>query len=394
MALLVATLSGCGTTPTTQSGPPILVGASVSLSGDFAANGTAAKQGYELWIDYVNSHGGLLGRKVKLVLLDDASDPQKAITAYQKLATIDKVDLLFGPFSTFLTKAVSVVAQRYGYTFFTGMAAGPFIVQQGLKNIINITLNGQYLMDIFAKQVPSLTPAPKTAAYATLDNPFTKPEVDQARKVLEAQGIRTVLYKVYSAESTDFTPIASAIVAANPDLVVAGTGLRDLVGIIQTFKQQHFNPKVLIASGGADEGDQFSNAVGRANTEGILIPGVWDPSLKTPLNSFFVTQFTKKYGGKPGDVSTVAAEAFGTGQFAAAVVTAAGSLDQQKLADTSYSQTIESILGPIQVDKATAQNVAGGSLLRQWQNGSLMVVSPSSLANAKLKYPKPAWAGS
>ena len=394
LASLVVALIGCGgSTPTGQGGQPILVGASVSLSGDFAADGTAAKQGYELWADYVNSHGGLLGRQVKLDLLDDASDPQQAITVYQKLATIDHVDLLFGPFSTFLTKAVSVVAQRYGYTFFTGMAGGPFIVQQGLRNIINIELNGQYLMDIFAKQVPSLTPAPSTAAYVTEDNPFTQPEVDQARKVLESEGVRTVLYKVYPAESTDFTPIASAIVAANPDLVVAGTGLRDLVAFIQTFKQQHFNPKALIAAGGADAGDQFSSAIGNANTEGILIPGPWDPSLKTPQNSFFVTEFTKKYGGKPADVSTTSAEAFATGQFAAAVVTAAGSLDQQKLADRSYTQTIQSILGPIQVDRASAQNVAGGAVLRQWQHGSLTVVSPPSLANARLEYPKPAWAG-
>jgi branched-chain amino acid transport system substrate-binding protein len=366
-----------------------VVGASVSLSGDFSSDGPDAKRGYELWADYVNSHGGLLGRPIKLVLADDASNPQQAITTYQKLATIDKVDLLFGPYSTFLTKAVSVVAERNGYTFFTGMAAGPFIVQQGLKNVINIELNGQYLMDIFTKQASTLTPAPKTAAYITLDNPFTKPEVDQARTVLESQGITTVLYKVYPAETTDFTPIASAVVAANPDLVVTGSSLRDLVAFVQTFKQQRFNPKALIASGGADA-SEFSGAVGVGNTEGIMIPGVWDPSLNTPLNSFFVSEYTKKYGGQP---SATAAEAFATGQFAAAVVAKNGSLDQQKLADTSFAETFQSILGPIKVDRATAQNVAGGALLRQWQNGKLIVVSPSSLATAKLVYPKPAWAG-
>jgi branched-chain amino acid transport system substrate-binding protein len=379
-----------GPSPSTGlSGAPIVVGASVSLSGDFSSDGPDAKRGYELWAEYVNSHGGLLGRPIKLVLADDASNPQQAITTYQKLATIDKVDLLFGPYSTFLTKAVSVVAERNGYTFFTGMAGGPFIVQQGLKNVINIELNGQYLMDIFTKQASSLTPAPKTAAYITLDNPFTKPTVDQARTVLESQGIKTLVYKVYPAETTDFAPIASAVVAANPDLVVTGSSLRDLVAFVQTFKQQRFNPKALIAAGGADAGE-FSSAVGVANTEGIMIPGVWDPSLKTPLNSFFVAEYTKKYGGQP---SATAAEAFATGQFAAAVVEKNGSLDQQKLADTSYAETIQSILGPIKVDRATAQNVAGGALLRQWQNGKLTVVAPSSLATAKLVYPKPAWAG-
>jgi branched-chain amino acid transport system substrate-binding protein len=273
------------------------------------------------------------------------------------------------------------------------MAGGPFIVQQGLRNVINIELNGQFLMDVFTKQVPSLAPALMTAAYVTEDNPFTQPEVDQARTVLESEGVRTVLYKVYPEESTDFTPIASSVVAANPDLVVAGTGLRDLVAFVQTFRQKHFNPKALIAAGGADASAEFSSGIEIANTEGILIPGPWDPSLKTPLNSVFVTQYTQKYGGHPADVPTSAAEAFATGQFAAEVVKAANSLDQQKLADAAYAQTFQSILGPIHVDRATAQNVAGGSLLRQWQHGALTVVAPPSLANAKLEHPKPAWAG-
>jgi branched-chain amino acid transport system substrate-binding protein len=248
-------------------------------------------------------------------------------------------------------------------------------------------------MDIFTKQVPNLPSPPTTAAYVTEDNPFTQPEVDQARTVLESEGVRTVLYKVYPAESTDFTPIASAVVAANPDLVVAGTGVRDLVAFVQTFRQKHFNPKALIAAGGADAGADFTGGIGIANTEGILIPGVWDAALKTPLNSTFVTQYIQKFGGQTADVTTTAAEAFATGQFAAAVVAAAGPLDQQKLADMAYARTFESILGPIHVDRATAQNVAGGTLLRQWQHGVLTVVSPAALANAKLEYPKPAWAG-
>ncbi len=210
LLLVAACGSSSGGKSPAGSTSPIVVGASVSLSGDFSADGQAAQQGYQLWADYINSHGGLLGRKVRLDILNDASNPAQAITDYQKLAGSDHVQLLLGPFSTFLTKAVSVVAKRYGYAFFTGMGGGPFIVQQGLTNVVNIDPDGTKLMDVFTRDVPSLHPAPRTAAYVTENDPFTQPEVQQAQSVLQSEGIRTVLFKVYPAETTDFTPIAQA----------------------------------------------------------------------------------------------------------------------------------------------------------------------------------------
>src|SRR6266853_1755360 len=115
--LLVAlfVLSGCGggtnttstgsagTTPTVsctgQSLPPINIGVSLSLSGDFSADGMAFQQGYQLWRDTVNKNGGLLGRQVQLDILSDASSPDQVQTNYQKLLTVDHCDLVFGPYS-------------------------------------------------------------------------------------------------------------------------------------------------------------------------------------------------------------------------------------------------------------------------------------------------------
>ena len=80
--------------PSTKA--PITVGASLSLTGDFSADGQAFQRGYQLWASDVNSHGGLLGRQVTLKILNDNSSPTQAQTNYQTLFAQDKVDLAFG----------------------------------------------------------------------------------------------------------------------------------------------------------------------------------------------------------------------------------------------------------------------------------------------------------
>jgi len=106
LAALMA-FTACGTSSTqTGSKSPIVIGASLSTSGDFADDGKAFQQGYELWADQVNAHGGLLGRQVKLDIVADNSTPDQVTTNYQKLITVDKVDLTIGPYSSLLTKPV------------------------------------------------------------------------------------------------------------------------------------------------------------------------------------------------------------------------------------------------------------------------------------------------
>ncbi len=98
--------AGCGGSSSSSSGgssgttKPLVVGISLSSSGDFSDPGHAAALGYKLWADQVNKEGGILGRQVQLKIVDDASSPNQVVTNYQTLITRDKVDLVFGPFST------------------------------------------------------------------------------------------------------------------------------------------------------------------------------------------------------------------------------------------------------------------------------------------------------
>lgn len=398
VTLFVLSACGSATTTTTNSTPtnqaPIKIGISVSLSGDFSADGKATKEGYQLWADTVNKNGGLLGRKVQLEFLSDASDTTQVVTNYQKFITSDKVDLVLGPYSTLLTKPSSVVANRYGYAMVEGSGGGPSVFTQGLHNIFDVSppivnqMNGftQYILSLPADQRPT------TVAYATEDDPFTQPMVDQAKKLLEAGGLKTVDYQVYPAETTDFTPIAQKIISSNAQLVVLGSMLPDMLAYVHAFKQQHFNPKAIIASAGPDQGAQFTGPIGGTSTaEGIFYPNGWDSSINIPGNAQFVKDFIAANGGTAQDISADSPEAYSAGQVLQQAVEKVHSLDNAKIITELHSgDTFQTIQGSVKFD-STGQNISGIVYVFQWQQGSVKIVYPSAQAAATPEYPKPNW---
>src|SRR5579884_2192839 len=260
-------LVGCGQTPTTggtnQPKTPILIGTSLSLSGDFSDDGKAFERGYQLWADYVNSHGGVLGRQVTLDILSDASSPNQVQTNYQKLITVDKVDLVFGPYSTLLTKPASLVANQYGFAMIEGAGGGPSVFDRGLNNVFDVSLPVANTLMSLAQYILSLPPSrrPATAAYATEDDPFTEPQVDLVKLMLEQGGVKTVSYQVYPADTTNFTPIADNVIVSGAQLTVFGTQLPDITAFIGRFKQLHYNPRLLAATAGPDQGSAFLKAI-------------------------------------------------------------------------------------------------------------------------------------
>src|SRR5260370_18535065 len=174
-------LNACGNraqaTGSPQNQAPIKIGISVSLTGDFPADGKATQEGYQLRADNINAHGGLVGRKVTLDFASDASDTNQVSTNYQTFISTNKDDLVLGPYSTLLTKPASKTAARYGYAMVEGSGGGPSVFTQGLNNVFDASppiagqLTGfvQYILSLPANAPPA------TPAYATHDDPFTPP---------------------------------------------------------------------------------------------------------------------------------------------------------------------------------------------------------------------------
>jgi branched-chain amino acid transport system substrate-binding protein len=378
------------------SGSPVTIGASLSLSGDFSADGTAFERGYKLWADDVNKTGGLLGHPVKLDIVSDASSPAQVVTNYQKLISSDHAKLVFGPFSTLLTVPSSKVVNRYGYAFVEGAGGAPAAFGNGLHNIFDVSLPVVDNLVPFAKWVSTLPAAqrPKTAAYATSDDPFTQPQIPQAQKIMSAAGIKTVYSKVFPAEVTDYAPIASAVASSHADAVVLGSvDVPTVSAFVHAFIQQHYNPKVFIATAGPDQGADFLKAAGGpANAEGIMYPNGWYPSYANSQSQKMVSEYVAKYGGSPADVNADVAEAYSVGEVVAQAVAATHSLDNSKIISYLHSGvTLNSVQGPVKFN-SLGENGAAAAFVFQWQKGNQVQVLPVGAIGSKPPtFPKPNW---
>jgi branched-chain amino acid transport system substrate-binding protein len=393
-------LSACGGSTKAPSGTsqpqtPIKIGISLSLSGDFSADGKAFEQGYQLWADTVNKNGGMLGRQVQLDILSDASSTTQVVTNYQKFITVDHDDLVLGPFSTLLTKPASLVASRYGYAMIEGAGGGPSVFTRGLHNLFDVSAPVANLLVSFTQYILSLPAAqrPQTAAFATEDDPFTQPQVDTARALLEQGGVKTVSYQVYPAETTDYTPIAQKMIASNAQVIVTGTLLPDISAFIQAFRQQHYNPRAIIATAGPDQGAQFLNAIGGARAaEGVFVPnGGWYPGINTFQNTQLVHDYLAKYGGTADQISSDVAEAYAVGQVLVQAVNKIHSINNTALINELHSgATFQSVQGPVKFN-AQGENILATGYLFQWQKSSLVSVYPAAQATNPPEFPKPNW---
>ena len=139
---LAARAAGCGSSGSSggSSKQPIVIGTSLSLSGDFSADGQAYQKGYEFWAAQVNAHGGILGRQVQLKILNDNSSTTQVVTNYQTLISSDHVALTLGPFSSLLTAPAAAVAHRYGFAFVEGAGGAASVFAQKLNNVFDVSL--------------------------------------------------------------------------------------------------------------------------------------------------------------------------------------------------------------------------------------------------------------
>jgi branched-chain amino acid transport system substrate-binding protein len=384
--------------PSTKA--PIVVGASLSLTGDFSVDGQAFERGYKLWASDVNSKGGLLGRQVTLKILNDNSSPTQAQTNYQTLFSQDKVDLAFGPFSSLLTTPAASVAARYGYALIEGAGGAPSVfaspANTSAHNVFDVSLPIEDEMIPFVNWVASLPASqrPKTAAYPMADDPFADPPVQVAQKKLEALGVKTVYSKIFPAENASYKPAADQVAATGAQAVLLGsTDVPTVSAFMQAFQQQHYNPKMFICAAGPDQGAAFTSAVGKGNATGMMVPNGWYPGYANPASQQMVQEYVAKYGGSPSDVNADVAEGYSVGQVAAAAVNATKGTDNKAIISYLHSGvTIDTVQGPVKFD-SEGRNAAAAAFVFQWQKDTTykQVLPLGTTGSVPIINPKPNW---
>lgn len=401
-AILAACSSGGSSSSTSASNSkPIVIGASVSLTGDFSADGQAFQRGYNLWASDVNKAGGLMGRKVKLIFLDDKSDPTQGSTNVQQLISSDHVNLLFGPFSSLITGPTASVAARYGYAMIEGAGGAPAVFNtpsnKARHNVFDVSYPIVDQYDPLTNWIKSLPPGqrPKTAAYPIVNNPFTIPPEKRAQRQLESVGVKTVYSKVLPAELPNANSVADQVAATGAQAVLIGAvDVPTVAAFMKAFREQHYNPKILAATAGPDQGAAFLKAVGKANATGVMTANGWYGGYDNPQSKQMVQEYIAKYGGSPSDINSDVAEAYGVGQVAAQAVKATGGTEQAKIISYLHSGvTLNSVQGPVQFN-SLGMNMKPVVFVFQWQDGTYAQVLPvGAPGSGEILFPKPDWRG-
>jgi branched-chain amino acid transport system substrate-binding protein len=393
------------------TGTPITIGYSYPVSGDFAEDGKAEDQGYQLWANMVNSSGGILGHPVQLVKMKDDSNPDTVTKDYQTLITRDHVDFVLGPYSSLLTKAAMPVAQKYGYVLLEGSGGAPSVFQLNNPNhptAFDVSLPVINNLDSFAYYIMSLPPneRPKTVSFASeSDDPFTLPQVVEAQTLLVQQGkLQQVVPAVHatkeiqadngiieylSTDAKNYTTIAQYLIQAHAEVVVLGTFLPDVKVIIQTFKKAHYFPRAIVATAGPGDGQSFIQAVGLSAAEGVFVPNGWYPQVNNFQNAEMVQNYLSLYGGTAGGINADTAEAFSAGQVMQQALTKAGKISNAALLSELLSDTFNTVQGAVKFDnpEVPGSNTAALAYLFQWQQGNLIPVFPPTAASAVAEYP-------
>jgi branched-chain amino acid transport system substrate-binding protein len=227
------------------SGKTVRVGGTLSLTGFLAQTALVHKITADIMVEEINSRNGFLGRPIEYVLLDDQSKPEVARSLYEKLITVDKVDLIQGPYATAPILAAMAVAQRFGkvmiqssmgipklQTYDMAFPATPFGPEPDVT-YPNVILDA---MAVFP------TP-PKTMVVLTSKFPSAQFMAQGMKTQAEKRGVKVLMYLEYESGNRDFGAIAARVKEANPDLLWVGSLGLESNQLLESLRKLDYTPK-------------------------------------------------------------------------------------------------------------------------------------------------------
>jgi branched-chain amino acid transport system substrate-binding protein len=362
-----------------------LVGGAISQTGQYAEPAGRQVNSIKLWVDEVNGHGGLLGHKIKLILLDDKSDTQTAIKLYEKLITEDKVDVLLAPYSSGITEAVANVNERYKMPFVAYGAASTPIWEKGRKYIFNIVAVAEDYQKgamHLAKQI-----GVKKVAIIGQDSLFPRQAGKGAKDWAEKLGIEVVLQENYPPKQMDFTALLQKVRAAGAEALISNSYFADSAAQLRQMREQNINFKLYSSTVGPGL-PNFPEQLGNT-AEYVLGFSQWEPLpnvFNLPGMKEYIEAYEKRFNEKP---NYHAGGAYGALMVTEAAIKKTGSFDSEKIREAMATLDMTTMFGRYKVD-AKGMNSHEG-ITFQILRGQRKVVYPEKYAETKAELPMPEW---
>ncbi len=358
-----------------RAAEPVRIGVSLGLTGKYAALSAMQQRGYQLWQRDINSKGGLLGHSVQIVIVDDESKPIRAAKLYKQLIKENRVDFVFGPYSSGITRAVAPVVEKADYPMLAMGASSDSIWQKGYKNVFGIHVTAsRYTLGMLNLAVIHDLP---TVAIVYADDAFSISAAEGARKWGRKLGLRIIMYEKFKKGLRDLTQLAEKAKSSKSALVIVAGHFDESVDMRRALKNVNWYPRAYFATVGPVL-SEYKEMLG-ADSELTFVNTLWEPRVKFPESQTFLASFRAVHGIEP---SYHAAVAYAGGQVLEAAVNSAKNFDRSRIRQALSKMETYTILGRYKVDQTGIQ-IKHFPLALQWQKGKKEIVWPEEMQTAE-----------
>jgi branched-chain amino acid transport system substrate-binding protein len=383
---------------------PIRIGYCLSLTGPLASNGKTARLTHQIWENDVNRRGGLLGRKLEMVCIDDETNPKLVPGIYKRLLDDEKVDLVIGGYGdNSVSPAMPLIMERSRYL--VALMALAVNASFGYSNYFVMIPTGprpsEALTEGFFNLAANQSPKPKTMAILAADAPFSKAPVEGAKAHANKHGFRLVAEHRYPLSETEFVASIRALEPLKPDILFFCSYLNDSVGLIRALRDAELEPKLV---GGAMIGPQNGSIKSQLGPllNGIVNYEYWlpVPKMMYPGIAEVMAQYqslAREAGADPLGYY-VAPQAYAQMQIVEQAIVGTGSLDDGRLAQFTRDASFKTVIGDVKfgqgggwsearVLQVQYQSIRAAELSDFKDGRTQTVVWPSNLASGVLIYP-------
>lgn len=378
----------------------LTLGSAISLTGKYSTNGHHAKNGYEFAIKKINDAGGVkVGDKcynIAVKYYDDESTPARGAQLAERLINQDKVQLMLGPYSSGLTKAIAPVTEKYQIPMVEAEGASRSLFNKGYKYLFAVlSTSEQYLASSIGLAAEMAKkngkkPGDVKVAMAFENDPFSLDVRAGVVDDIKKHGMKIVIDDKLPRDLSDMTPTLTKVKALKPDLLLVSGHSKGAATAARQIGEQ--NVKVPMVAITHCEAANVHGKFGKA-VDGFLCPTQWAETLTYKDDLFgSAANYDKEFKAAFPSYKDKLVP-YQTAQATAAVyvyknaIEKAASLDKNKIRDALSKVNMKTFYGDIKFSKA-GNNVAKPMVLRQIQNGKYNVVAPSAFASHKLEWPR------
>ncbi|MFG1280485.1 ABC transporter substrate-binding protein [Xanthobacter autotrophicus] len=336
---------------TAMAADTIKIGVNEPLTGAFAASGTYVVNGAKIAADEINAKGGVLGKKIELVIEDNKSNPTEAASVAEKLITSDKVPVLMGSWGSSLTLATMPKLEEYQVPMLVETSSSGKITTSGNPFIFRISPPSSVEADAFEPIAKKL--GLKKVDFLVINNDWGRGAAADFSKMLKANGVEVGLTETMDQSAQDMSAQLSKLKASDADTIMVTSAVDQLTLLFKQMAALGLKKRV-ITTGGSQNPDQIIAQAGAAadNTMHLTTFLPWWPE-KTPnpeATAYFLGEWKKRGFEFAG--ATESFRGYDGIRSVAAAIAAGGGTDPASIQKGFWKVDIVGLNGPIKFAKS------------------------------------------